>query len=104
MPKELTKEEISMVYASEADMLNKVLFGKTASEWRNKNIDKEWNIRDYATIEQLVVLSNMESINALFIEKGISQIQRIEELSKTAISQMKSLTDNRSLQKLTHRK
>lgn len=104
IPKKLTKEEISMIYASEADMLNKVLFGKTASEWRSENNDKDWNIRDYATIEQLVVLSNMESINALFIEKWLSQIQRIEELSKTAISQMKSLTDNRSLQKLTHKK
>jgi len=103
IPKELSKEEISMIYASEADILNKVLFGKTASEWTIENPEKVWNIRDYATIEQLVVLSNMESINALLIWRWLSQSRRIEELSKTAISQMKSLTDNKSLAKLTRK-
>jgi len=103
IPKELSKEEISMIYASEADILNKVLFGKTASEWTIENPEKVWNIRDYAAIEQLVVLSNMESINALLIWRWLSQSRRIEELSKTAISQMKSLTDNKSLAKLTRK-
>ena len=100
IPKELSKDEISMVYASEADMLNKILFGKLASEREYEHPNKNGNIRDYATIEQLVVLSNMESINALLIERWLSQTERILELSKIAISQMKSLTDNRSMQKL----
>ena len=104
IPKKLTKKDISAVFASEADLLNKVLFGKTANERKIKNTDKKWNIRDYTNIEQLVVLSNMESINALLIDKGLSQKQRIEQLSKTAISQMKSLTDNKSFKKLIQNK
>lgn len=90
IPQKLTPEEITATYISEADMLNKILFGKTAHEWKHYNA-KSWNIRDYATIQQLIVLSNMESINALLIEKWLSQIQRIKELHRVASSQMKSL-------------
>lgn len=68
IPKEITKQQAGFVYANEADLLNVALFGVTAKEWRDKNFDKTGNIRDYATLEQLVVLSNMESINALLIQ------------------------------------
>src|SRR5690606_19733313 len=73
IPQEITRRQVSFVYANEADLLNVALFGKTASEWREQNPDAKGNIRDEATIEQLVVLSNMESINALLIRKGVSQ-------------------------------
>jgi len=100
IPPELTKKEQNFVYASEADILNKALFGKTALEWRNENPELQGNIRDFATIEQLVVLSNMESINALFINQGIEPFDRLFKLNKIAIQQMKSLIDNQSLNKL----
>lgn len=74
--------------------------GITAKEWRENNIEKKGNIRDFAVLEQLVVLSNMESINALLISKGLPQSQRLIELNNVAITQMKSLTDNKSLNKL----
>lgn len=91
IPAELTKQQTSFVYASEADMLNMALFGTTALQWRNENPDKEGNIRDIATIEQLVVLSNMESINAVLIHQGLHQSERLIQLNKVAIMQMKSL-------------
>jgi KilA-N domain len=94
IPPELTKQQISFVYANEADMLNMALFGKTAQEWRNNHPDHEGNIRDLATIEQLVVLSNMESINAVLIQQQIQQSDRLVQLNRIAISQMKSLTDH----------
>jgi len=100
IPPELTKQQISYVYANEADMLNVALFGKTAQEWRTENPKKEGNIRDHATIEQLVVLSNMESINAVLIHQQLAQSDRLVQLNRIAISQMKSLTDNRNLKKL----
>jgi len=100
IPAELTKQQISFVYANEADMLNVALFGKTANEWRNANPDKEGNIRDYANIEQLVVLSNMESINAVFIRQGIAQSDRLVQLNKIAITQMTSLVNSQQLKKL----
>lgn len=75
-------------------MLNVALFGITAKKWRENNPDKRGNIRDYATLEQLVVLSNLESINALLIEQGISQNNRLVQLNRTATTQMKSLTQN----------
>ncbi len=84
-----------MKYASEADLLNVALFGMTAKTWRDKNSKLKGNIRDHASIEQLVVLSNLESINALLIRDGISQKDRIQKLNSAAIMQMKSLlTDN----------
>lgn len=91
IPKEVTKAQAASVYASEADMLNVALFGMTAAEWRAKNPDKAGNIRDYAELEQLVVLSNMESINALLIRQELPQSERLIQLNHTAITQMKSL-------------
>ena len=91
IPEEITKEQASFVYASEADLLNVALFGMTAAEWRVVNPEKEGNMRDHATLEQLVVLSNMESINALLIRQGLSQSERLIQLNSTAITQMKSL-------------
>jgi hypothetical protein len=76
IPPEITKVQANAVYASEADLLNVALFGKTAAEWRNANPNAEGNIRDEATLEQLIVLSNMESINALLIRQGLSQPER----------------------------
>ncbi len=91
IPKEVTNAQAAAAYASEADMLNVALFGMTAAEWRAKNPDKEGNIRDYAELEQLVVLSNLESINALLIRQGLPQSERLLQLNSTAITQMKSL-------------
>ncbi len=100
IPAELTPMQISYVYANEADMLNMALFGKTAQQWRTENPDMKGNIRDTANIEQLVVLSNMESMNAVLIHQGLSQSERLMELNKMAISQMKSLVNNNKIQKL----
>ncbi len=100
IPAELTPIQISFVYANEADILNVALFGKTAKQWRTENPDMKGNIRDTANIEQLVVLSNMESMNAVLIHKGLSQSERLIELNKMAISQMKSLVNNNKIQKL----
>ena len=100
VPLELTKQQISFVYANEADMLNVALFGKTAQQWRTENPSVEGNIRDTATIEQLVVMSNMESINAVLINQQLPQSDRMVQLNRIAISQMKSLVDNRNLKKL----
>ena len=91
IPKEVTKKQMQLIYADEADLLNIALFGITAKEWREVHPNKEGNIRDEATLEQLVVLSNLESINALLIRQGLSQAERLEELNKTAIAQMKTL-------------
>lgn len=92
IPPALPKEKINFVYADEADILNMALFGMTAKQWRDKNPEAQGNIRDTATIEQLVVLSNMESINAVLIHQGLSQPERLAQLNKIAITQMKSLT------------
>ncbi len=81
IPPELTKDQIKYVYANEADLLNVAMFGKTAKEWRQENPSKKGNIRDYATIEQLVILSNMESINALLIRNGLEQSERLIQLA-----------------------
>lgn len=93
-------ERSSFVYADEADLLNVALFGTTAKNWREENSDKKGNIRDYATMEQLVVLSNMESMNAELIKTGIEPPERMERLNKMAISQMKVLIENTSMNKL----
>ena len=100
IPKELSKEKINFVYADEADMLNMALFGMTAKKWRDKNPKAEGNIRDAANIEQLVVLSNMESINAVLIHQGLQQNERLTQLNKIAITQMKSLLANSTIKKL----
>ncbi len=93
IPKEVTRQQAAAVYASEADLLNVALFGMTAAEWRTANPDKDGNMRDHATLEQLVVLSNMESINALLIRQGLSQGERLIQLNGTAITQLKSLVN-----------
>jgi hypothetical protein len=100
IPDKLTKSQISNVYATEADLLNVALFGKIAAEWRIQNPEKKGNMRDEASLEQLVVLSNLESINALLIRQGLSQIDRLIQLNQIAITQMKSLLNNSSLKKL----
>jgi hypothetical protein len=94
LPKELTASQINFVYASEADILNVALFGMTAKQWRDSNRDKDGNIRDYANVNQLVCLANMESLNAHFIEEGLSQSDRIEKLNHIAINQMKILNSD----------
>lgn len=100
IPTELTKLQISYMYANEADLLNVALFGKSAAEWRAENASFQGNIRDFATIEQLVVLSNMESINAVLIHQGITQSDRLQQLNQIAITQMKSLLNHSSFKKL----
>lgn len=91
MPPELTPAQKSFIYADEADMLNVALFGMTAAEWRKSNPDLKGNIRDYANINQLICLSNMENLNSVFINDGISQEERLERLNKIAIQQMNVL-------------
>ncbi len=91
IPDSLSKQQISIVYAKEADVLNMAMFGKTAKEWKDQHPDKKGNIRDEASIEQLVVLSNLESINAMLIHQGIEQALRLAQLNQIAITQMKSL-------------
>jgi hypothetical protein len=100
IPKEVTNQQSGLVYANEADLLNVALFGNTAKEWRDNNKEKTGNIRDYANLEQLVVLSNLESINALLIQQGLSQSDRLFHLNKVAIAQMKSLVDSKAIKKL----
>jgi len=100
IPKEVTRNQATTVYASEADLLNVALFGMTAAQWRANNPQKKGNIRDYATLEQLVVLSNMESINALLIRQGLTQHERLLQLNNTAITQMKSLVNHRMTKQL----
>ena len=77
------------MYAEEADVLNMALFGMTAKEWRNRNKNLEGNIRDHATINELICLSNLENLNSVFINDGLNQSERIVRLNKIAISQMK---------------
>lgn len=100
IPKEITKQQANYVYATEADLLNVALFGITAKEWRDSNTEKNGNMRDHATIVQLVVLSNLESINALLIQQNLQQNERLLQLNKIAINQMKSLSGNSAMKKL----
>lgn len=101
VPSLLSKAQINFIYANEADLLNVALFGITAKQWKDANPDSKGNMRDEAHIEQLVVLSNMESINALLIEQGLSQKERLKQLNKVAIFQIKSLLTNEPLKKLS---
>ena len=91
VPEEIDRYHASLIYANEADVLNVALFGVTAKEWRDANPDLKGNIRDYANINQLICLSNMENLNAVFINKGMPQRDRLIELNKIAIQQMKVL-------------
>ncbi len=100
VPASLNKQQINFVYANEADILNMALFGKIAKQWRDENPKAEGNIRDGASIEQLVVLSNLESINAVLIHQGLAQPERLQQLNNIAITQMKSLVANYSIKKL----
>jgi hypothetical protein len=100
IPPTLSKDKINFVYADEADILNVALFGVTAKQWRETNLEVEGNIRDNANIEQLVVLSNMESINAVLIHQGLEQSERLKQLNNIAITQMKSLLKNKIIKKL----
>lgn len=94
IPKELTKEEINYIYAEEADVLNMALFGITAKKWKNDNLDKSGNIRDYASIDELICLANLENLNSVFINDGLSQANRLLRLNKIAIAQMKILSES----------
>ncbi|MDD3364487.1 MAG: KilA-N domain-containing protein [Syntrophomonas sp.] len=94
IPPELTQRQITNVYASEADILNVALFGMTAKQWRDAQAKLKGNIRDYADISQLVCLSNLENLNAVFISEGMSQAERLGKLNAIAISQMKILTED----------
>ena len=102
IPPSITKEQENFVYASEADVLNVALFGKTAKQWRDENPMQEGNIRDYATIEQLLILANIESMNAEFIRMVLPQSERLRKLNQIAIIQLQSLTGNTDIKKLNH--
>ena len=91
---EVTREQAAMKYAEEADVLNVAMFGMTAKQWREANPDLKGNIRDYATINELICLSNMENINAVFINDGMPQGERLVKLNQIAIQQMQVLEDN----------
>ena len=91
IPPELTQTQISYKYASEADMLNVALFGKTAKDWRDENPDKNGNMRDYATLNQLLVLANMESYNAILIEQGKQMSERLVLIREQAVKQLQTL-------------
>ena len=100
VPEKLPKEKINFIYASEADILNVALFGMTAKEWREENPKLIGNIRDYADISQLVCLSNLENLNAVFINEGMKQSDRLEKLNFIAIEQMKILSEAETTKKL----
>lgn len=96
IPEEVTASQASVIYAEEADVLNVAMFGMTAKQWHEKNPDLKGNIRDYASINELICLSNMENLNAVFIDQGISQPERLIKLNKIAIHQMSVLENNNS--------
>jgi hypothetical protein len=100
IPARLSAIQANVIYASEADVLNKALFGMTAQEWRDKNQKLEGNIRDYADVTQLVCLANLENLNAEYIRAGLPQNKRLLKLNESAIVQMKSLANNGSIKKL----
>ncbi len=100
IPPAITKQQSNTIYASEADVLNMALFGQTAATWRTNNKNKEGNIRDHATLEQLVVLTNLESINSVLIRQTLPQPERLQKLNDIAISQMKSLLNSTGMKKL----
>lgn len=93
IPGEVTREQATLRYADESDVLNIAMFGMTARQWREQNPDKKGNIRDYASINELICLSNMENLNAVFINDGMPQTERLIKLNQIAIQQMKILED-----------
>lgn len=103
IPPELTSRQTGIVYASEADVLNMALFGMTAREWRDSHPDQKGNIRDYADVSQLVCLSNLENLNALFIQEKVPQSERLRKLNQIAIQQMKLLTEDSKIKQLEAR-
>lgn len=100
IPPELTAQQISTIYASEADVLNMALFGMTAKQWRGSHPGARGNIRDHANVSQLVCLSNLENLNAVFITDGLSQAERLARLNAIAISQMRILTEGHRMERL----
>ena len=100
IPPKITKTQANAIYASEADLLNVALFGQTAAQWRTNHPDAKGNIRDDATLEQLVVLSNLESVNAVLICDNLSQGERLIRLNQIAITQLTSLLNNENIKKL----
>lgn len=96
IPQHLSKQQISVVYANEADILNMALFGKTAKQWRDENPDKKGNMRDYANASQLICLANLENLNAVFINDGLPQSERLTKLNQIAINQMSILLQSLS--------
>ncbi|MDT3739935.1 MAG: KilA-N domain-containing protein [Candidatus Kapabacteria bacterium] len=103
IPPDLSTDRHKFIYAGEADLLNCALFGVTAKEWRDSNKDKQGNIRDYATLEQLIALTNLESLNAVLIKQTMSPQERFKLLNKTAIEQMKILISNNVSSKLLNK-
>ena len=100
VPSEVTPAQASIIYASEADVLNVAMFGVTAKQWREANPDLKGNIRDYTTINELICLSNMENLNAVFIEQGMTQSERLVKLNHIAIHQMSVLESGNNDRKL----
>jgi len=100
IPPELTPRQTNLIYASEADVLNVALFGMTAKEWRDSHPGEKGNIRDYANISQLVCLSNLENMNAHFIQEDLPQAERLRKLNQIAIHQMRLLTDDTGIRRL----
>lgn len=100
IPAEVTKAQASIIYANEADVLNVAMFGMTAKQWRDANPDLKGNIRDYASVNELICLSNMESLNAVFIEQGLPQSERLIKLNQIAIHQMSVLESGDNDRKL----
>ena len=100
IPAEVTKAQASIIYANEADVLNVAMFGMTAKQWREANPDQKGNIRDYASVNELICLSNMESLNAVFIEQGLPQSERLIKLNQIAIHQMSVLENGNNERKL----
>lgn len=100
IPVEVTAKQANIIYADEADMLNVAMFGMTAKMWRDQHPELKGNIRDYASINELICLSNMESLNAVFIDQGIPQGERLIKLNQIAIQQMKVLEGNNNNHRL----
>jgi hypothetical protein len=104
IPPKLAARQVNLIYASEADVLNMALFGRTAKGWRDSHPREKGNIRDYATVSQLVCLSNLENLNALFIREGMQQTARLDKLNQIAIQQMLLLTDDSGIRRIETRR
>ena len=100
IPPAVTKQQATLVYASEADVLNVALFGQTARQWRDSHPGADGNVRDHAPLEQLVVLTNLESLNSVLIRQGLSQPERLRKLNEIAISQMRTLLADNNIKRL----